>query len=250
MTKVSYVKALPEHQKSLLALQTNDNHIAQLAHRREGIPEREALASAFVQLRDFSHVLVTRNGVLEDAKLELSRIEDDVKVVDERIARDTERISNSSSMKDVQALESELSSLATRKNNLEESELVVMQTVEDAQTLVAQAMAERDVVDAERLALSTTIAQCEAEIERARSAEIADRAQIAAALPEDLLSLYEKQRARYGVGAALLTRGVSGGSGMKLNETDLNAIRNAAEDDVVMCPDSSCILVRTNESGL
>jgi len=244
------VKALPEHQKALLVLQSNDNHIAQLAHRREAIPERQALSAVLAQLRDFSQVLVTRNGVLEDAKLELSRIEDDVKVVDERIARDTERISNSSSMKDVQALESELASLSTRKNNLEESELVVMQTVEDAQTLVSEAMAERAVVEAERVALSGTIAQSEAEIDRERDSEIADRARIAAALPEDLLALYEKQRARYGVGAALLTRGVSGGSGMKLNETDLNAIRNAAEDDVVICPDSSCILVRTNESGL
>lgn len=244
------MKALPEHQKALLVLQSNDNHIAQLAHRRETIPQRQALLAVLAQLRDFSQTLVTRNGVLEDAKLELSRIDDDVKVVDERIARDTERITNSSSMKDIQALESELTSLATRKNNLEESELVVMQTVEDAELLVAQAMAERAVVEVERVALAATISQSEDEIDRERDAEIADRARIADALPEDLLALYEKQRARYGIGAALLTRGVSGGSGMKLNETDLNAIRNAAADDVVMCPDSSCILVRTNESGL
>jgi len=244
------VKALPEHQKALLDVQSKDNHISQLAHRRESIPERQALVSVLAQLREFSQVLVTRNGALEDAKLELSRIEDDVSVVDERIARDTERISNSSSMKDVQALESELASLATRKNNLEESELVVMQTVEDSQAAVAQAVAERDVIEAERSALATTIAEREAEIDNEREAEIADRATVVAGLPEDLIALYEKQRARYGIGAALLTRGVSGGSGMKLNETDLNAIRNAADDDVVMCPDSSCILVRTNESGL
>lgn len=244
------MKALPEHQKALLVLQSHDNHIAQLAHRRESIPQRQALVGVLAQLRDFSQILVTRNGVLEDAKLELSRIDDDVKVVDGRIALDTERITNSSSMKDIQALESELASLATRKNNLEESELVVMQTVEDAELLVAQAMAERALEEAERVALAATISQSEDDIDRERDAEISERASIADALPENLLALYEKQRARYGIGAALLTRGVSGGSGMKLNETDLNTIRNAAEDDVVMCPDSSCILVRTNESGL
>ena len=244
------MKALPEHQKALLDVQSKDNHISQLAHRRDGIPERQALVAVQTQLREFSQILVTRNGVLEDAKLELSRIKDDVAVVDERISRDTERISNSSSMKDVQALESELASLATRKNNLEESELVVMQTVEDAQALVAQAASERDVVEAKRSALSATISERESELDAEREAEIAERARLVAGLPEDLIALYEKQRARYGIGAALLTRGVSGGSGMKLNETDINAIRNAAEDDVVMCPDSSCILVRTNESGL
>lgn len=244
------MKALPEHQKALLVLQSKDNHIAQLAHRHEGIPERASLSAILSKLREFSQVLVTRNGVLEDAKLELSRVEDDVKVVDERIARDTDRISNSSSMKDVQALESELSSLATRKNNLEESELVVMQTVEDAEALVAETVSQRNIVNSEREALSQMIAEKEAEIGAESASEVAERERIAAALPADLLALYEKQRARYGIGAALLTRGVSSGSGMKLNETDLNAIRKAALDDVILCPDSSCILVRTNESGL
>ena len=127
---------------------------------------------------------------------------------------------------------------------------MVMQTVEDAQASVAQAVAERDIVEQERDALSATIAEREAELDAEHSRETADRSSIVAGLPEDLMALYEKQRARYGIGAALLTRGVSGGSGMKLNETDINAIRNTAEDDVVMCPDSSCILVRTQESGL
>ena len=244
------MKALPEHQKALLVLQSKDNTIAQLTHRRESISELASLVGVMNRLREFSQVLVARNGVLEDAKLELSRIDDDVKVVDERIARDTERISKSSSMKDVQALESELTSLAIRKNNLEESELVVMQTVEDVEMLVAETMGERNVVDAERLALADSISQQEGTIDAENETVSVERARIADALPAELRALYEKQRARYGVGAALLTRGVSGGSGMKLNETDLNAIRNAAEDDVVMCPDSSCILVRTNESGL
>ena len=244
------MKALPEHQKALLVLQSKDNTIAQLTHRRESISELASLVGVMNRLREFSQVLVARNGVLEDAKLELSRIDDDVKVVDERIARDTERISKSSSMKDVQALESELTSLAIRKNNLEESELVVMQTVEDVEMLVAETMGERNVVDAERLALADSISQQEGTIDAESATVVAERARIADALPAELIALYEKQRTRYGVGAALLTRGISGGSGMKLNETDLNTIRNAAEDDVVMCPDSSCILVRTNESGL
>jgi predicted nucleic acid-binding Zn-ribbon protein len=244
------VKALPEHQKQLLVLQSSDNHLAQLAHLHTNIPERAALGDVQSILRECSQRLVSRNGVLEDFRLELGRIEDDVKVVDERIARDSERISQSSSMKDVQALESELASLATRKNNLEESELVVMQSVEDAEGLVMQATAERDDIDAQRAALATTIATREAQLDEEKTQESEKRRRIAEALPADLLALYEKQRARYGIGAALLTRGVSGGSGMKLNETDLNAIRNAPADDVVLCPDSSCILVRTDESGL
>ncbi|TPX03483.1 hypothetical protein FJ656_16930 [Schumannella luteola] len=69
-------------------------------------------------------------------------------------------------------------------------------------------------------------------------------------MPTDLLELYEKQRARYGVGASHLRAGVSSASGVALNATDLNVVRAAAPDDVLLCPDSSAVLVRTAESGL
>ena len=84
--------------------------------------------------------------------------------------------------------------------------------------------------------------------ERAHSA--ANRSTIAGKLPEDLLALYERQRARYGQGASLLRGGISVASGLELNEFDLAAIRAAAPDDVLLCPESSAILVRTGESGL
>ena len=76
------------------------------------------------------------------------------------------------------------------------------------------------------------------------------RNRIASSISAELVALYDKQRSRYGIGAALLTRGVSGGSHVKLHESDLAVIRAAAPDDVVLDPDSSCILIRTEESGL
>jgi predicted nucleic acid-binding Zn-ribbon protein len=69
-------------------------------------------------------------------------------------------------------------------------------------------------------------------------------------LPEELIALYERQRDRYGFGASLLRGGVSSASGLKLNENDMADVRAAAPDDVLLCPDSNAILVRTNESGL
>ena len=73
---------------------------------------------------------------------------------------------------------------------------------------------------------------------------------MAAKVPDDLLALYERQRARYGFGASLLQGGVSTASGVTLTGSDLQTVRRAAPDDVVLCPDSEAILVRTAESGL
>jgi predicted nucleic acid-binding Zn-ribbon protein len=244
------VKARPEDQLALLTLQDRDNHITQLNHARKNIAEQAELAEVTASLREFSQSLIAAQGVLEDAKIELSRIEDDVRVVDERIAKDKERESGAASAKDLQALEAELTSLATRKSNLEDIELVVMQSIEDAEVAVADVVVERDAVEARRASLAAAVASREAEIDAELVKEQAARTELAASLPADLVELYERQRARYGIGAALLTRRVTGGSGVELTSTDLDAVRAAAPDDVVICPDSSCILVRTNESGL
>jgi predicted nucleic acid-binding Zn-ribbon protein len=244
------VKARPEDQLALLTLQERDNHITQLNHARKNIAEQAELAEVTASLREFSQSLIAAQGVLEDAKIELARIEDDVRVVDERIAKDKEREAGAASAKDLQALEAELASLATRKSNLEDIELVVMQSIEDAEVAVADVLVERDAVEARRAALAQAVSTREAEIDAELAAETAARTELAASLPADLVELYERQRARYGIGAALLTRRVTGGSGVELTSTDLDAVRAAAPDDVVICPDSSCILVRTNESGL
>jgi predicted nucleic acid-binding Zn-ribbon protein len=78
----------------------------------------------------------------------------------------------------------------------------------------------------------------------------ANRAIIVGKLDPELVALYERQRERYGTGASHLRGGASSASGVKLNESDMAAIRAAAPDDVVLCPDSNAILVRTAESGI
>jgi predicted nucleic acid-binding Zn-ribbon protein len=245
-----YVKARPEDQLALLTLQERDNHIAQLGHQRDHIAEQAELDALVAQLREFSQALIAANGELEDAKLELSRIEDDVRVVDGRIAKDKERENNAASAKDLQALESELATLATRKNNLEDVELVVMEKVEVAEQAVAAIVADRDVVEASRASVAVGIEEKVAGISDEITTEQGARAALVATLPADLVELYERQRSRYGIGAALLQRRISGGSGVELTSTDLDNIRLAAPDEVILCPDSSCILVRTSESGL
>ena len=50
-----------------------------------------------------------------------------------------------------------------------------------------------------------------------------------------------------GVGAARLFHGKSEGSGMMLSPGDLAEVKAAADDDIVFCPDSGCILVRSAE---
>jgi predicted nucleic acid-binding Zn-ribbon protein len=244
------MKATPETQKELLRLQSLDTRIQQLEHAAKTLPALKTIAALEAQLSPIRQRLAVRTGALEDARTELSRIESDVAVVEARIARDTQRASATSSMKDVQAFESELASLRKRRSDLEDIELTVMERLEELEAAHAETVAERDAVTkqiAEAEAMrDSALAHLREDLEAVRG----ERSRLSDAFSRELLDLYERQRARYGIGAALLRGGVSLASNVKLTGSDLEAVRRAAPDDIVLCPDSSAILVRTEESGL
>ncbi|MBT1635945.1 MULTISPECIES: zinc ribbon domain-containing protein [Clavibacter] len=244
------MKADPSVQKELLDLQEIDTRLTHLRGRLAQLPQLKQIDALQREMDGVRRRLAERTGVVEDAQTELARIESDVAVVQARMDRDRSRIEAGGSSKDVQALERELESLLRRRGNLEEVELEVMQRLEEAQAAQAEVAVERD-------ALGERIAALEAErdaaaVELRVQAEQAqdDRDALAPRFPADLLALYEKQRARYGVGAAMLHRGISLGSNIALHQSDLDALRKRAPDDVVIDPESNAILVRTDESGL
>ncbi|MDQ1579688.1 MAG: uncharacterized protein QOD05_463 [Microbacteriaceae bacterium] len=244
------MKASPAEQKELLRLQAADTRLQQLAHTAKNLPQHAELAALAPQVDAVRQRFAARGGELEDARTELKRIESDVEIVEARITRDTGRVEHSASVKDVNALESELASLRKRRSDLEEIELGIMERIEVLETDAADIDEERAVLGGQQEALEAARATGQATIDAQLKALSADRATIAGTIPDELLALYEKQRGRYGTGAALLVRGVSMGSNVKLTESDLDDIRRAAPDDVVLCPDSGAILIRNEESGL
>lgn len=244
------LKASPDIQKHLLDLQALDTKLRQLGHQATSLPEIAVIAQLSSEAEATRAQLRTETGAAEDTRLELGRIEADVAVVEARIKRDSDRLDTASSVKDVAGLEQELAALRKRQNDLEEIELGVMETLEEREQAAAKTRAALDDLEARITAKEQERDAALTGINSERGHAEANRATIAGKLPDDLLALYERQRDRYGFGASLLQGGVSIASGVKLNANDLDAIRTAAPDDVLICPDSQAILVRTTESGL
>jgi predicted nucleic acid-binding Zn-ribbon protein len=244
------MKAPALEQRKLLDLQAVDNRISQLNHTLRTLPQEARLAElqrdSIAARQEFGGV----NGELEDARVEISRVEGDIDTVAAREKRDRERLQASASTKDIQGLEHELASLKVRRSNLEDIELEVMERVEEIEQRLAAITARRDdIATEERLLVGQRDEQKE-RINAQLTVAQSERSAIAAGIGPELLALYERQRERYGIGAALLQGGVSLGSNVALNGTDLARIRAAAPDDVVLDPDGNCILVRTEESGI
>ncbi|MFF3027863.1 zinc ribbon domain-containing protein [Microbacterium sp. NPDC057944] len=243
------MNASPEHQRILLDVADLDRRISQADRARtkpvQGPRITELVAIRQEQLRE----LTTLTGTRDDVRVELTRLESDVKLVEQRRARDAERLAAATNSKEAQALEHELDSLARRQSNLEDAELDVMGRVEEADAAVAAQQALLDATTAEGSALT---AQAKADVAAATELgeQLArDRAAITEQIPAALLADYAR-RAANSAGAALLTRGTCEGCRILLPGTDLNDIRRASEDAVVSCPECGCILVRTEESGL
>ena len=138
---------------------------------------------------------------------------------------------------------------AKRKNDLEDAALDLMEKLEGADAAVAEQEALIAATNAEGAELSAegkrVVAEATAESEQASR----DRAAIAGGLPAALVALYDKIATR-SAGAGLLRRGACEGCNMVLPGTELQAVREASDDAVLMCPECGCILVRTDESGL
>lgn len=244
------LRAPAQKQALLLELVECDLTLSRAQGQREKLPVAlgiPGLEATLEQRKQATHEALID---LEAIRAELARAESDVAVVEARIEKDTERLVHTSSAKDAQGLEHELESLRQRRSDLEDIELAVMERIDQAQA--ALQAAESELAEAESALLAardqeaTTGEALGWEIRQAGEA----RAAIVADLPAELYELYERQRQRYGQGASHLRGGISSASGVSLTESDLQAIRTADPDEVVLCPDSNAILVRTKESGL
>ncbi len=243
------MNASPEQQRILLDVAERDQRLARLAPLRTRPPQTERIAELVALRQEQLRELTEKTGVLDDARAELRRVEADVTVAEQRKNRDEERLIAATSPKDAQALERELDSLARRLHDLEDVQLDIMARVEDAEGIVAAQQSLIDATTAEGTALTAAakgeMAAAGAEYERLA----AERTTLSGSVAEALLADYDR-RAQRNAGAALLRRGTCEGCRMVLPGTELNTIRQLADDVIVSCPECGCILVRTDESGI
>jgi len=243
------VNASPADQRRLLDIAELDARIRQADHARKNPPQSGLVQKLLTHRQELSRELSVRLGVRDDLRIELSRIESDVAVVDARATRDADRLTTSTNSKEAQGLESELASLARRKSDLEDAELEIMERLEQADTAVAEQEALIAETNAEGARLSAEGKQLVADSTATFDQASRDRAAVAAEIAADLVALYDKISLR-GVGAGLLRRNTCESCNMVLAGTDLQAIRQAPDDAVLTCPECGAILVRTEESGL
>jgi predicted nucleic acid-binding Zn-ribbon protein len=247
------VKASAHAQLKLLELADLDAELSRLEHRRRTLPETQEyqrISERDAQLRD---ELATVDAQRGDLDRELLKAERDVDQVRTRIERDRTRLDAGqvSSAKELEGLQSEIASLQRRQSDLEEVVLEVMERQEEAGRRHQALTAERAELAAQRDEVGARRDAALADIGEQASKAAGMRGEVGAAIPDELLTLYDRLRAQHGgVGAAALRRGRCEGCHLTLNTVDLSRIRAADPDEVLRCEECRRILVRTPESGL
>lgn len=240
------MKASPQDQAQLIELGVIDMELVRCAKTLASLPAKQTVIEEQAQLVGARERLRLAQEEVEGFESDVSRAESDVDLVDKRIALDTERLQKTTSPKDAQGLEHELASLTTRRSMLEDVQLELMDKLEQASRVKTEARSVVADIESRLSAATDDVSRQSSDLDTTRSDLAARRHNIVAPLPEDLLALYDRQRERYGQGVSVLMAGVSSASGVQLTESDLQEIRQAPEDDVVLCPDSNAILVRSS----
>lgn len=247
------MKADPAAQQTLLDLQDLDTRLDQLAHRRARVPQIAELATLDGRAAVLRDRQVAADTAVSDLTGEQAKAEADVEQARKRLDRDRALLASGSvaSARQLEDLEREVESLLRRISDLEDVELEFMERLEQAQRVSEQVRVQAEELVGSRAATleqrDHEFADVDAEVARVQR----ERTRVVAAVPVDLLKLYERIRAdQGGIAAAPLRLGRCQGCRLQLTPSDLGRIADSPADEVIRCEECRRILVRTPESGL
>ena len=246
------MKADPDIQLKLLALQDLDSRADHLRHQRAHLPEIARIAELETGRGDVDDRLRDARIAVDDLTAAQKQADAEVEQVKARRTRDRDRMDRGviTNPKDLEHMQHELVSLERRISSLEDQELEVMEQLEEAQTSLDTLSTQLAETDSQIGELAQTRDQRFAEIDADLAKAEAERMEAAAAFPDDLMALYERLRSTKGVAAAAVRARQCGGCQLTLDASELARIKAAPADEVLRCEECQRILVRTPESGL
>lgn len=240
--------ATPEQQRALLELERVDARLRRIAARIEELRKDPDVAAA-LQLRARAIAAAQELEAGEEGiRRRLDEAEQKVARVQASIEKDTRRLEQGGTMKDLMGLQHEIETRTRQLAEAEESELEIMQELEDAlghraritpRLKQADADARRHVAARDEEGRSLTAERDELAGTRPAAAEAVGN--------PALLARYERIRTGRGTerpAAAQLQGTACGSCGTALSPTDAAAFRAAGEDEVLTCPECGVLLVR------
>ena len=232
---------------TLLALQDRDTEADQLRHRRAHLPERARLNAVEAELAVIESDGATTTAQRDEFVRRQAELEAELTEAEKRRAEVDRQMRSGtiSAARDLQAMAGQIESLTRRKSDLEDSELEIMEAIDPLDARISSLQERWAALDGEAAELRAAVAEAEVAVDTELSDVLARRAEMAAEVPADLMTTYERLRQRLGgVGAAPLVGSSCGGCHLTLSASELDRVRRVPADVVVTCDQCGRILVR------
>ena len=238
------MKANLQDQKRLLELVELDLNLV-----RNSSDKSKLLAATEIQLASeralaLSDQLIDIRNKVGDLELELKRSENDLELVENRIARDNERLATTSSAKDAQGIEHELTTLAKRKSDLEDAELGTMEALEAVRAELLTAEIAKAEAEAELTSLRSALSTNTAELDSQRQDLSSKRTALIGLIDPELAVAYQRKADR-GVAVGKLIGRECGACRLSITATNLEEIVALPADEIAECPNCQAYLVRS-----
>ena len=228
-----------EDVRALLVLQDRDRRLLSLAKDQEKLPQDEARAQG--KLAADNKAVQAAHDALVECELQLKRIELDVGARKTTIQRLKVKQFETRKNDEYQALGNEVIRYEKEVDALETKELELMEQIDQLRSAHKEAEAKRaktQVLVDEDIA---SIRQRAERIKQDQAGLSTERDQLAAAIPESILPLYQRlMKTKAGLAVAPMQDGKCGGCHMKLIASTVVAVQTGKE--LARCEDCGRIL--------
>ena len=231
----------------LLALQEIDTHIDQLRHRLGSLPEQARLDAIDARLAEIARGHADATARREDVRREQRRHEDEVAIVEAKIAQVSHQLYDSgiTSPKEAEALGADLASIQRRQRDLEDLVIEQMELAEPIDAELDGLSSARAEAEAERAVAQAALDEVAGSVTAELADYVARRDPAAEQLAPGVLGTYEGLRKRLGgIGAARLSGNRCEGCHLAIPSAELEEVRRTPADALAYCPECSRILVR------
>ena len=231
-------------QKQLLAIAAFDVELARISNSRKQAQAESELEAASAETLRLSDSLIDARNAVGDLEMELGRAEADLELVGKRITKDKQLLRSTSSAKDAQGIEHELGTLDTRKSELEDAQLQIMELLELAQKNHEQLSQEKQAADTQLATvqerISTELADLSSQAEKVQT----ERKSAISSIDQELAGAYERKYSR-GVAVGRLTGRDCGACRLSITATSFEELMALPSEELAECPNCQAFLVRS-----
>lgn len=230
-------------QSALLKLSEVDINIERIKNEISKAVNSAELSAKSAELSEYSGEVIAARTAFENLNMESRKADDNLHMVEERIARDLGRLNATSSPKDATAIQSEIESLTLRKEELEEVELEILERLEVARVELEAISQKREATSKEIEELREKI-QVEVDALKNEGRKlVADREILVSKIPAEVLEKYKALAAKQIAVGKVESRSCSA-CRMGLTANTIDALADLPEDEVGNCPECLAMIVR------